>query len=184
MGVMKMGNTMPRAGIDPTSMTFRDSVLPLHNIGFPDVTTIRILTCLCSSLPQTGSEVSADHHTIYLGAVTFKYTSHIWYAQHRINMMRKAYLYLHHFTSGQMSEGMGEVNMRSQVHSFQQLLYFSLQVLIVNICVESSDPFYYQFTNLLTYFIIIRESELSQICHKFATKMSTNYGEIVQPSVI
>ena len=33
MGVMKMGNTVPRAGLEPTSLTFRASVLPLHNVG-------------------------------------------------------------------------------------------------------------------------------------------------------
>ena len=32
-GVMKMGNTMPRAGLKPTSLAFRASVLPLHHVG-------------------------------------------------------------------------------------------------------------------------------------------------------
>ena len=51
MGVMKMGTTMPSAGLNPTSLAFPDSVLPLHHVGFPDVTTIPMSTCLCSSLP-------------------------------------------------------------------------------------------------------------------------------------
>ena len=52
MVVMKMGNTVPRAGFKPTSLAFRASVLPLHHVGFPNVTTIPTPTCLCSFLPQ------------------------------------------------------------------------------------------------------------------------------------
>ena len=48
MGVMKMGNTMFKAGLKPTSLASRASVLPLHHVGFPDV----IPTCLSRSLPQ------------------------------------------------------------------------------------------------------------------------------------
>ena len=33
MGAMKMGNIVPRVGLKPTSLAFRDSVPPLHNIG-------------------------------------------------------------------------------------------------------------------------------------------------------
>ena len=33
VGVMKMGNTMPRVGLEPTSLPFWASVLPLHHIG-------------------------------------------------------------------------------------------------------------------------------------------------------
>ena len=33
IGVMKMENTVPRAGIKTTSMAFRASVLPLHHVG-------------------------------------------------------------------------------------------------------------------------------------------------------
>ena len=33
MGVMKMGNIVPRAGPKPTSLAFRASVLPLHHVG-------------------------------------------------------------------------------------------------------------------------------------------------------
>ena len=32
MAVTKMGNTVPRAGIEPTSLIFRANVLPLHHI--------------------------------------------------------------------------------------------------------------------------------------------------------
>ena len=52
MGVMKMGNIVHRAGIEPTSLAFRASVLPLHHVGYPDVTTIPTPTCLCGPLPQ------------------------------------------------------------------------------------------------------------------------------------
>ena len=51
VGVMKMGNTVPSAGIEPTSQVFRGSVLPLHHIHFPDIITILRPSCLCSSLP-------------------------------------------------------------------------------------------------------------------------------------
>ena len=33
MGVMKMGNTVPRAGLETTSLAFQASVLPLHHTG-------------------------------------------------------------------------------------------------------------------------------------------------------
>ena len=33
VGVMKMGNIVPRAGIEPISLAFSVSVLPLHHIG-------------------------------------------------------------------------------------------------------------------------------------------------------
>ena len=52
VGVMKMGNTAPREGLEPTSLAFRASVLPLHQVGFPDVITILTPTCLYRSLPQ------------------------------------------------------------------------------------------------------------------------------------
>ena len=51
-GVMNMGNTVPRVGLKCTSLAFQASVLTLHHIGFPDVTTILTPTCICSSLPQ------------------------------------------------------------------------------------------------------------------------------------
>ena len=52
VGVMKMGNNVPRAGLEPTSLTFWASVRPLHHIGFPDVTNVPMPTCLKSCLPQ------------------------------------------------------------------------------------------------------------------------------------
>ena len=33
MGVMKMGNIVPRVEIEPTSLAFRASVLPLRDVG-------------------------------------------------------------------------------------------------------------------------------------------------------
>ena len=33
MGVMKMGNTVPRVGFEPTPLAFWASVLPLHQVG-------------------------------------------------------------------------------------------------------------------------------------------------------
>ena len=52
MVVMKMGNIVPRAGLEPTSLAFQANVLPLHHVGFPDVTTIPMSTSLCGTLPQ------------------------------------------------------------------------------------------------------------------------------------
>ena len=41
VGVTKMGNTLPKVGLGPTSLAFRASVLPLITPGrLPDVTTI------------------------------------------------------------------------------------------------------------------------------------------------
>ena len=51
MDLMKMGNIVPRAGLKATSLEFWASVIPLHHIGFPDVTAIPTPTGLCSSLP-------------------------------------------------------------------------------------------------------------------------------------
>ena len=33
MGMMKMGNSVPRVGIEPPSLAFQASVLPLHHVG-------------------------------------------------------------------------------------------------------------------------------------------------------
>ena len=48
MGVMKMGNIVPTAGIEPTSLAFRASVLTITPHRIPDVTTIPTPTYLCS----------------------------------------------------------------------------------------------------------------------------------------
>ena len=52
MGVMKMLNIMPRAGVDPTSLALWASVITITPCRFPDVTTIPTPTSPCSSLPQ------------------------------------------------------------------------------------------------------------------------------------
>ena len=51
-GVIKMENTVPRAGIELTYLAFGASVLPIQRIGFPDVTTIPMPTCLYCFLPH------------------------------------------------------------------------------------------------------------------------------------
>ena len=33
VGLMKIGNIVPRVGLEPTSLSFQTSVLPLHHIG-------------------------------------------------------------------------------------------------------------------------------------------------------
>ena len=61
VSLMKMVNIVPRAGLEPTSLAFHASVLPLHHIGFPGVTnTVPMPTCLCSSLPQTPVQTSVS----------------------------------------------------------------------------------------------------------------------------
>ena len=40
MGVMKIGNTVPRVAFEPTSLAFWASLLTLHHLGFPDVITV------------------------------------------------------------------------------------------------------------------------------------------------
>ena len=59
MVVMKIGNSMPRAGIMPTSLAFCTSVLPLDHIDLLDVTTVPTPTYLYS---PTDYEVSAAYY--------------------------------------------------------------------------------------------------------------------------
>ena len=59
MGVMKMGITVPREGLEPTSLAFRASVLPLPHVCFPDVITPHAYL----SIQLLASEVSADYYT-------------------------------------------------------------------------------------------------------------------------
>ena len=49
---MKIGNTAPRVGIEPTSLAFWASVLTITPRRLPDITTIPAPPCLCSSVPQ------------------------------------------------------------------------------------------------------------------------------------
>ena len=44
VGVMQMGNIVPRAGLEPTSLAFWASVLPLHHVG-------SLMSALCQCLP-------------------------------------------------------------------------------------------------------------------------------------
>ena len=46
VGVTKMGIIVPKAGLELTPLAFRASALPLHHIGFLNVTTIPMSTCL------------------------------------------------------------------------------------------------------------------------------------------
>ena len=50
MAVMKMGNIVPRVGIEPTSFAFRDSVLTITPSRVPDVNIRPTPTCLCDFL--------------------------------------------------------------------------------------------------------------------------------------
>ena len=52
MGVIKMGNIMPRVGIDPSSLAFQASVLSITSPRLPGVTTLPTPTFLCGSVPE------------------------------------------------------------------------------------------------------------------------------------
>ena len=68
---MKMGNTAPRAGLEPTSLAFWDSVLPFHHIG-------SLMTPLYPSMQLLASEVSADYYTyIYIQTHTYIHNTYI-----------------------------------------------------------------------------------------------------------
>ena len=51
-GVMEMGNIVPSAGIEPTSLVFWASVLTITPPRVPEGIILTMLTCLCSSLPE------------------------------------------------------------------------------------------------------------------------------------
>ena len=46
VGVMKMGNIAPRAGIEPTSLAFQARLLTIIPPRLPDVTTLPMPTCV------------------------------------------------------------------------------------------------------------------------------------------
>ena len=61
IGVMKMGNIVPRAGLEPTSLAFWASVLPLHHLG-PLMSPLYPHAHL--SMWFFASEVSADYYSV------------------------------------------------------------------------------------------------------------------------
>ena len=80
MGVMKMGNTVSRVGLEPTYLAFQASVLPFHCIG-------SLLSPLYPRPPVCVwllvSEVSADYYTRPLGFVslqlhTYRQCPYMW----------------------------------------------------------------------------------------------------------
>ena len=60
MGVMKMGNSVYRAAIEPTSLAFRASVLTITSPRLPDIITLYTPTCLCGSLPEKSVQTTID----------------------------------------------------------------------------------------------------------------------------
>ena len=52
VGVMKIGNNVPRAGIEATSLAFRASAPTITPCRLPDVTLTPMPTCLCGTLPE------------------------------------------------------------------------------------------------------------------------------------
>ena len=52
VGVMQMGNIVPRAVINPKSLAFRASVLTITPLRLSNVTTVSMPTSLCSFMPQ------------------------------------------------------------------------------------------------------------------------------------
>ena len=55
MGMTKMGNIVPRAGLELTSLAFRASVLALHYVG--SLMSPLTPTCLYGSLPQRSVQI-------------------------------------------------------------------------------------------------------------------------------
>ena len=55
MGVMNMGNIVPRVGFEPTTLACQVSVLPL-----PHADTVRspLYPCLCSSFPERSVQIT------------------------------------------------------------------------------------------------------------------------------
>ena len=52
VGVMKIGNIVPRVEIEPTPLTFQASVLRVTHVCLPDVTIIHMPTHLNSSIAE------------------------------------------------------------------------------------------------------------------------------------
>ena len=52
MGVMKMGNMVPRGGFEPTSFEFWASVLTITSPRLLDITILSMATCLGGYLPE------------------------------------------------------------------------------------------------------------------------------------
>ena len=57
-----MGNIVPRAGIEHTSLAFR-AITPCR---LPDITTMPTLNCLCSSLPHNSVQTTTWCVYIYI----------------------------------------------------------------------------------------------------------------------
>ena len=56
--VMTIGNMLPRAGIEPTSLAIRDGVIAIIPLRIPDVTSVPIPTCIFGSLPQSSVQTT------------------------------------------------------------------------------------------------------------------------------
>ena len=82
VGVIKMGNTVPWAGIEPTSLAFRASVLPLHHVDYlksplyprPPVYAAPCLRCQCRLLYI----YTSIHLYIYTWMWVHAYKLRIW----------------------------------------------------------------------------------------------------------
>ena len=72
---MKVGNIMPRAGLETTSLAIRASVLPLHHIG-----SLMSSLCPCqvsmTSMQLLASEVGADYQGAGLVMTSILLVSH------------------------------------------------------------------------------------------------------------
>ena len=60
VGVMKMGNIVPRVGIEPTPLAFPDRCATVTPCRLPDITIIPLPSCL----QILASEVSADYYIV------------------------------------------------------------------------------------------------------------------------
>ena len=89
MGVMKIGNTVPRVGLKPTSLAFRSRVLPSHHIGFL-MSPVYVALCLSGQfrLLHTYKYVHV-HLRIYAHVFTCIYAYCVYVHMNKISIIWK-----------------------------------------------------------------------------------------------
>ena len=75
VGVMNMGNIVPRPGIEPTSFGFRASVLTIYHLGYLMSALYPCLpVCLCGFLPERSVQSTTLISVVSLSILTIRYT--------------------------------------------------------------------------------------------------------------
>ena len=92
--VRKMGNIVPRVGLESTFLAFRDDTITLHRLT--DVTTIPMPTCLCSSLPQRSAQTTTHictHMHTYALIYTQRYKHTLTHI--KVDTCTRSYINIH-----------------------------------------------------------------------------------------